>query len=302
LKKYEVDLDQTQKEYLFELAERKAGGYQEFLDSISMGESTLSYQRNNSDARLSLEKCNRLLTMLNESSPRFRMDSEEVENPEMEYVEGRNNYGGTENFELEENFQKFLFNTFDNPEITEKLDVSSTTATKYLEGESSIETESYRQIFSEVREIMNSTVDITADIHRNENLTVDFTDNLVMENVGSDDIIQFKKAISHLNSYKRQPDHLTPQQKTRRSRIYSGIVEDPEPIRDILEKVQNNEEGINMGKHGTESGVGLRELGVIERFGDGNSTYHFIEEDSEGYIAGLLAEAETVDLEDLKHI
>jgi len=287
--KYVWDIEQRNKERLMKLAEFHYNSASELAESLPTSKGNYRNHKSGEKDALSAELAEGLLSIVNRSEFRFSNYDLENEDEILEIAEKEFIYGGEEKVGLNANLQSALLTHHTGEEIKEMLGGSKSQARKAKRGEiKSVPTSVLPEILKYNEERLNTEFNPEGDI-RYQGFYSN-RDESIIEDADHEDISRFNQARRDLRSLECSDDNID-------TRIYRGILENPEPIEDIVENVEEGTPTIDMNNYGKESGFGLREIGVLERWGGQNNSNHTIEVEDSAYLKALLSEAHTNEIE-----
>lgn len=261
MSRYFWSLEDRDKQLLFDRA-LHGSGQTSLGKAIYNGrdDSKLIYKHKNGDRdRLSTSFASELLDL---SSSNF-----ELCDPE-EYVLESQEIGGKTYLILDEEFREYLFHPYKNDEIAQMTGKSSSTCKEYrFETDKSIPKEVYTTLFRNTSEILDSTVELTADLEKPE---LDQEDATLIQSADSTDI----KIFSKIESLKSGSGHF--------DEFYELIEDATEIMRDDLRGTHIKSRSRIRGRHLSF----MDDLGLMRQ--QGSRTYR-IEADSE-YLELILEE------------
>lgn len=145
MQKYTVDFDQDVKEDLIETAEYHFSDRGTFEQVPGVGNGLYRQLRGEAET-MDLEVLDRLLTIVNESEPRYSLQEP------TEYVEERTEHAGENRVVVDDEFQEFLFQPYNSTEIMDITGTSRSVARACRQGRTkTIPEEVYQRMFLEER-------------------------------------------------------------------------------------------------------------------------------------------------------
>lgn len=230
---------------------------------------TLVKHRSGESQFIDTETAEKAINILNRSELLFDLDRQ------IDTVESH----GLRRANVDSDFQRYVFEPFSSAELEEKTGKSRGTVKDYKYGEVRPPENLFKECLEEVKSARDMGFRPKGDIYRYGNFNSDSREEPVMvSDAGYEEILEFNRAKKGLELLER-----------RNPAGYTGLENSPEALDEIMEVARNPiRSDLRSGDLNSSSSNlmhGLRDLGVIERYGGDRSNYEI--KASETYLETL---------------
>ncbi len=158
--RFVIELDQEEKEELFELASFHFTRQKDLLEAIDLDRTVLTEHLEGDLEAIGIDTFDRLLGIVNRSAPRFPLDNSET------YVEDTLKHQGEKRVKLDDEFQRFLFEPYTIAELEDITGKSEQTLIKYRNNTAkTVPRESYEELLEDTIEHYKTVINPSGDIH-----------------------------------------------------------------------------------------------------------------------------------------